>query len=439
MNLLDERWKTFDSHELRLLLDEYIGGPGQYDSEAGSPNKLYLPLARQSCRVALIFKDKKIISIEPGPAFTAAQWEEVSNKISKSLLDGTTKVGREYSFSGFRVRGSWNGTRCGVQILPPHRESPQAPVELAEHPFILEFPVMESDFWPLTNYRRTREHRKLTLLLGVLLRGGTSFHLKQPRHFWADVSQIGSPPQSKWVQEFFIAPLGEPVIERLSPPTAEQMEEIGPEAYYGESGHDGGGLRVPADLDESIWCYFRLSPESRGRFDRALFWMDVADRQWAISFSSSFAALVSAVESLTERGTTHQVYCKECTTNFSHEVPGATERFRAFFENFAPGASLRSRRSQMYALRSGILHGSELMQLDQDVAFGWDPPGWNERELHQELWSLTHMALRSWLKNPPRSGSDGPGTQPSAAGPTGMWSRLSAMICKKLMFLGRRA
>ncbi len=52
----------------------------------------------------------------------------------------------------------------------------------------------------------------------------------------------------------------------------------------------------------------------------------------------------------------------------------------------------------MYGLRSGILHGSELMQLDQDLAFGWDPPWWNERELHEDLWGLTQVAPRNWLK-----------------------------------------
>ena len=43
------------------------------------------------------------------------------------------------------------------------------------------------------------------------------------------------------------------------------------------------------------------------------------------------------------------------------------------------------------------------MQLDQDLAFGpvWDPPEQNERELHEELWGLTRVALRSWLKEPP--------------------------------------
>ena len=82
-------------------------------------------------------------------------------------------------------------------------------------------------------------------------------------------------------------------------------------------------------------------------------------------------------------------------------MPSATEKFRAFFEKYASGNALKIHRSRMYGLRSGILHGSKLMQVDQDLAFGWDPPWWKERELHEELWGLTRVAVRNWLKNPP--------------------------------------
>lgn len=112
---------------------------------------------------------------------------------------------------------------------------------------------------------------------------------------------------------------------------------------------------------------------------------------------------MSAIEALTDRGTTHLVYCEECQAERSHEEPGATERFRSFFETHAPADALRKRRTQMYELRSGILHGSDLMQLDQDLAFGFDPWDFNESELHRELWSITRLALRNWLKNPPGS------------------------------------
>lgn len=164
LNLLSEKWVNLDPHELRLLLDRHIRGPGQYDRAMGDRNKLYLPLARSDCRISLTFRNKKIVAIEPGPAFDTAEWQRINDKITKSVLDGALKVGRDYSFCGFRVSGSWRGRRSGVQILPPPAEAPSAPYEMAEHPFILEFPVMASDFWPLTNYRRIREHRDLTLL-----------------------------------------------------------------------------------------------------------------------------------------------------------------------------------------------------------------------------------------------------------------------------------
>jgi hypothetical protein len=405
-NLLRDTWTNLDSRELRLLLNSRIGGLGQYDNQEANPNKFYLPLARESCRVALTYQGRKIVAVERGPAFSEAEWRKIADEIENKILVGPSKVGREYSFSSFRVAGSWRGTRSGVQILPAPPEAPRAPVEIAEHPFILEFPIIGApdDLWPITNHRRMREHRRLTLLLNVLLTARLSSAPWRAEHFWAHI-----PPaegchgggDSRWLQQFFYAPLGTPVADALSLPSAEKVAEIEPEAYFTNVGHDGNPLRVPADLDESLCRYRDLSEPNRSKFDRAAFWFHMASRQWIVSVSSSFASLVSAVEALTDRGTTHRVYCEHCQADRSHEEPGATKRFWSFFETYAPGAALRKRRTLMYELRSGILHGSDLMQMDQDLAFGWDPPQWNEHELHSELWSITSLALRNWLKNPP--------------------------------------
>jgi hypothetical protein len=245
-----------------------------------------------------------------------------------------------------------------------------------------------------------REHRNLTLLLNVLLPGRTNLQPRRSEHFWASVPCHGESSEIKWVQQFFFAELGKAVIDELSPPADEWLEEVEPEEYYTKVGHDGKGLRVPADLDQSICCYTALSAGNRDKFDRATFWMDLASRQWITSVSASFASLVSAIESLTERGEIHRFHCPICDKLTQHEVPGATQRFKDFFDTYAAGTALATRRDDMYSLRSGILHGSKLMQLDQDLAFGWDPPWWNEFELHEELWGLTRIALRNWLKNP---------------------------------------
>jgi hypothetical protein len=332
-----------DSYELRLVLDKHVGGPGQYDGIDENPNKIYLPLAREACQIGLTYNRKeKITAIEPGPAFDAIKWRRSSEEIENSILGGPLKVGRDYSFSGYRVSGSWRGERSGVQILPPPDDAPRAPVEKADHPFILEFPIRASDFWPLTNYRRIREHRNLTLLLNLLLAGRTSLQPLQPEAFWACVRgdneltgnyqralsrgflssvikrwfgtwsgkylrpRDAQLPEIKWVQQFYFAKLGEIVIDQLSPPADEKLEELEPEEYFANVGYDGKGLRVPADLDNSICLYLNLNEKNRAKFDRAAFWMNMASRQWANSASASFASLVTASESLTERGSIHR-------------------------------------------------------------------------------------------------------------------------------------
>jgi hypothetical protein len=306
-NLLHDSWKDVDSAELRILLDERIGGPGQYLDRIKNPDKFHLPRAGSECRITLTFKDRNIVALHAGPAFDPGQWKEIIDEIEALLRPGPMKIGRDCSFSGFRVLGSWRGKCSGVQILPPP-DAPCAPVEMADHPFILEFPIKACGLWPLLNYRRMREHSKLTLLLNVLLAGSASLLPRRQRHFWASVSRgEGKGGEITWAQEFYFANFGQAVLDELSPPAAEPLEELDAESYHAIVGYDGKGLRVPADLDESICCYTQLAPKNRDKFDRGTFWMDVASRQWTTSVSSSFASLITGIESLTERGATHQL------------------------------------------------------------------------------------------------------------------------------------
>jgi hypothetical protein len=384
-NLLRPTWSQFDPHELRILLDQRIGGPGQYDGRVTNSDRFYLPLAGAQCRVVLTYRNRRIVSVEPGPAFDPAEWARIAQEIQTSVLTGPTKIGRDYSFSSYRVEGSWRGQRSGVQILPPHPDAPRAPVEMAEHPFILEFPIQESGLWAVTNHRRLREHRNLTLVLNTLLAGRTNLQPRRHSHFWGCFHDDTGRMQIRWVQHFFFAGMGEAVLSAPSPLTAERLEVIESDRYYTEViGIDGLGLRVPDDLDESICRYQALPPGRREEFDRAAFWLDIASSQWHTSMSASFAAIVSAVESLVNT-----------------DGPGSTSRFKEFIERYAPGATLAARRTRMYKLRSGILHGSELMAIDQDRDFGWDPSGDEDRELHRELWTVTRTAVRNWLRNPP--------------------------------------
>jgi hypothetical protein len=183
---------------LEQVCSSDVYGPGQYDRRDKNRNAFYLPQARSLCKVKLTFGGKKILAVEPGPAFDPAEWKHIRGDVKKALLSGASKVGREYSFCTFRATGWWRGTRSGVQIIQPPEDAPRVGLEGADHPFILEFPLKASALQEITNQRRT-------LLLNVLLRGHTTFQLPRSRHLWATDLDHGF--ESEWVCRRIAPPL----------------------------------------------------------------------------------------------------------------------------------------------------------------------------------------------------------------------------------------
>lgn len=380
-------WPNLQPTELMILLHEHMGGTWQGDISVRKPSKLYIPMFGPTCRIMLRFDGPKIDRIEPDQAFDSTQWEQISKEIENSVLKGPTGVGREYSFSGRRVTGSWRGKRSGVQILPPPSNLPRVPTESGDHPFILEFPLMMSHLDPLTNHRRLRKHRDLTLLLNILLAGGVK-SMGRSTHCWAG---------TEWVQQWFSPTLNPYITGALSAPATTQLQELEPEEYDEMLGIDGMGLRVPSDLDQSICLYEALSGSNREKFDRAAFWFSTSAHMGDISISASFGALVSAIESMTSGGNVHEVICPVCGRPTQS---GPTKLFRNFLAAYAPGDTLARDRSDMYDLRSDLVHGEHLMELDREIPImGWTSPGFKEREQYSNLWRLTRTALRNWLKS----------------------------------------
>lgn len=422
-NLLDEVPAGVDLYELRALLDLRIGGPGQYDGE--SKRRLYLPQARDACRVVLIYAKDSLATlqrIERGAAFDENQWHQVLKEVQDSLLSGPMRVGRDYCFSGRRVLGSWRGMKSGIQILPAPVGVPRAPVETAQHPFVLECPLQETREWRVTNDRRRRQVRTAAMLLNVLLNTTIRPHWAvQPDHLWVSVPGVDtrrfkfdrlrrwfrlpprpSPSRIEWAQEFFFAPLNPVVMDELSPPAATQIQEVESDLYRGDPLRRpmSDGLQVPTDLDDSLYAYSRLLKQPERRLNRSLYWMQLASRFGYRYMGPSFLSMVSAIEALGAAEVSHTAQCTECGGTFVHRVPGPTEAFRNFLSTYAPGPQLNSRRSDMYSLRSGLVHGNVLMELDDERHSVWDPAHNQQIDLWSELFGITRIAIRNWLNDP---------------------------------------
>ncbi len=158
---------------------------------------------------------------------------------------------------------------------------------------------------------------------------------------------------------------------------------------------DGVGLRVPSDLDRSICSYDALSGSNREKFDRASFWFSASRRMCDVSITAAFAALVSAIESLTSSGEVHQFTCPVCSGVTDHRVPGPTKLFKDFLATYALGATLAKDRDDMYDLRSDLVHGEHLVELDREIPImGWTPPGFKKKNANSITTSGDLLARR---------------------------------------------
>ena len=116
-NLLKNALTRLDPIELRIV-SERFGPFGQWADRVNNPNSYFLPLADDTWRLVLRFKDSDITAIEPGPAFDASEWAALEKDIETCLLSGTLKVGRASTWVCSRALSALPG-RC----RGPHRRS----------------------------------------------------------------------------------------------------------------------------------------------------------------------------------------------------------------------------------------------------------------------------------------------------------------------------
>jgi hypothetical protein len=401
-NLFRKTWGNLDSHELKLLFNEKIGGNGQVDGDITEDAPFYLPMADDTCQIEIRFKNKKINSILPGKGFDKEKWVEISKLIDELISSGQKKVGRQISFSAKPVNGYWYGANSNIQIYPPPQNALMPNELIAENPFVLEFPFVRCGINRIDSYRLRREHRRYTSALNVILFSQIQFHGMRQKKFWAqlwpqDASNGGV--EYRWVQSGYFTDIGAIVADKHSVGFEQPIKMFTSSEYYLPQTFRGDWLTVPDNLDELLCLYQKLSFDDKEKFDRAAYWFYLAARQWEMSASASFVSLVSAIEAFVGRGKIHTLKCPKCNKNFDHEVPGAIQRFKDFLEKYAPGSGLNKQRNEMYALRSKIAHGSGLLMLDSEHYSRWDPASESERNLQSDLWSVTKMAMLNWLKH----------------------------------------
>ena len=385
-----------DHYELLNLLGFHLGG-----SCTTEDNSVIYP-CKDSYIVKVRSKNDRILSIEPGPGFSKDKFASLKDKIRSTLFDSPGQVIRaDILFTSKPVKGCFRATNGQLQILPAPDHAPRPPVTIADHPFILEFPIKSSSDGFVTNNRAMRRALEWTWILNALLRASISRIGPRAQHLWGLVPSDppGAPKQEdvKWVQEYYAIDNLPIQYADFSPVGTDRIGEILHDEYYNSPFLAADVLVLPDSLSQMLDKTDRLPFAERQRFLRAVRWFYAARYLHFHLISSCFVALVCAIESLTP-GPEQQIICPECKKDRS---PGPTQRFQDFVETYAPTSDPQGRNKKwLYKIRSDLAHGRDLLRFDSSP---WDwslnTTSMTEREALDDLFSIARKIIVNWLRN----------------------------------------
>jgi hypothetical protein len=166
---------------------------------------------------------------------------------------------------------------------------------------------------------------------------------------------------------------------------------IADQEYFSRRGIGGDQvLELPACLPLIVDRLESASPAVRDQFLRASFWLDRALAGWHDSISLSYVALVNAVETIVANGPGQR--CELCGSS----VPGATRRFKGCVEKYG-GDEVATGRSELYDLRSKLVHGRLLFERDMPGTLRFDPSGLGQRDSWDAMHAIARRAIVNWF------------------------------------------
>jgi hypothetical protein len=380
------------SEALQVISQHFASSRSTPNGDVDYPNS-----DRYAIRVR--HKHGELVEIRPGPALTSETLRQLQSKIFSDLVeDEGTSIQRCILFASQPVMGCFRSRTDRLRILPPPTNAPKPPYLVADHPFVLEFPMHGSKNSLISILRRTRQMLEWVSVLNAILTPKIRALGPRMRHMWALCPAVGSDTSYQrvnFVQEYYAVDgfAGEASAfsdDARPAPTALQSD------YYGNTLRPTQELDVPDCLSELIESFVQLGPSDRKRFLRAAHWVSVGNDQWNIHVSSYFISLITAVETLVPPA----MHAEKCATCGRDAGPGPTQRFHDFVEQYLPANKFTLNRKYLYRVRSDLAHGWKLFQVD--VA-PWladlTTTALEEREAWMDLAQTVRIVLVNWLKS----------------------------------------
>lgn len=356
-----------------------------------------------------VYVDKKgtINKVVSSKRFPIKNLEEIRSLIFNTLISNQKRaVGQIIGFCDEKVEGTFRYKDL-FQIVPVPKIAPQPQVSVADHPFRLQFSYNSSSHSMTDSKRRTEKATVYVRLLNLLSKRRITFDSGFVEFNW--VMETKNP--KKWTAEWR---QGGYTYKGLSGRTKRYsyLKRFRPIAlvpskkYYSERQVRGtGALQFPNNLSKSIDLAFSLDKKDWGQFYMACSWYSQAEDIWQRSNSSSFIAMVSAIECLIDK----PEQCPECDQTITvalgkcssckKPIYRLTQNFKNFLRKYVSFIDqFPNEKKVLYDVRSKLSHGLDLFSRDlQPWNFMIDVKTQEEAALQRNLHFIVSTAIYKWL------------------------------------------
>ncbi len=351
----------------------------------------------------------KILEINPSKEFSGEELARLGSRIEEILIDNQIPmIGQIVAFSSERVEGYF---RYGdlFQIIPVPDRAPKPKVLIADHPFLLQFSYVSCPDITVDNIRRSRKttvYVRLLNLLNVPITLGSRYI----RFSWIMNTKDPNGWTSEWRQEGYTYKGLSGKISKYTPVAKLQpIKRIPSHKYYSEfRAISSKPLRFPDNLENSFDLAFGLNARDWEKFFMACSWYYQAQAIWRESNSSSFVALVSAMECLIAK----PERCPDCGQALTEGIEKCdhcgqsrykvTKRFKEFLEKYVPFLEKRfpEEKKLLYRVRSELSHGMDLLTRDlKPWYFMMNARAEKQDALQRNLHFIARTAINNWLWN----------------------------------------
>jgi hypothetical protein len=278
------------------------------------------------------------------------------------------------------------------QIRPVPADAPRPEYLGVPHPFLIEVVGTTVERIPFLDHLRSSKClRQIELLCSLLLYGGVDA-ADSSTHVW--VYEKSESLRSSLRQTGYAFDIPRDATELSDVSCLTRMPEVDDQTYFSRLGvRPGETMEAPEVMRTVPDRFERLRPDDRARLLRSAYWFSRSRRVWPTSTSLSYISIINSLEVLGEP----QV-ADPCPTCGLDRAPGPTARFRNLVEQYAGDVPDRT---DLYRLRSSLVHGRHLLGADTPDRIWLHPDEASERDRHDVAERVARIVILGWLRSRP--------------------------------------